>query len=585
MSAGSILAILGGLLALFAPMVLPFITIDEQEAALRSFQVATGFGSMALAALTIGLGAMVLRGRKQPLGWALAVVSLAQMALMALTYANVWNLVPCKSLGHALCDPATGGLLDQTLVTLDWGLVAVVVAAALSLLGGLLVVASHPQFQKEQRFLRVMLVWDGHIVTEKVLFAPRPVTVGEADDNTFQVAARGMTRHTLFTPTRERETYALEVPRGVSGKVTAAGETRDLADIDSLEVHRDDAGLLSFDNGVDIVFQFIGAESGAALAGAAGKDARLAVSFAAVAAVVLVLLTAMMANQKARHRHEAEESLEQKAKELIELTLEDPQPKPEELQPPGEEDKTTGKKAGGEEGLFGAPEKERDKQSKVPKMQGKLTDHVDVNNIGINKALRGAQADPGALGAVLAGDTGTLDAKMVAVAAVGEGSELVIGHGSNGMGFRGTDSGGGDDGWGRIRGPGHIDTGGDTGRNANIGVGRKTTKKVGKLAIASGQSTGGCDKGDIAKNVRARASTLHTCYEIQLMSKPELTGKLTVRWTIEGDGSVSGQTATGDTLGNSAVSDCVLRAISHIRFAKPDAGVCVIQWPFVFSPG
>ena len=58
-----------------------------------------------------------------------------------------------------------------------------------------------------------------------------------------------------------------------------------------------------------------------------------------------------------------------------------------------------------------------------------------------------------------------------------------------------------------------------------------------------------------------------------------------MQWTITGDGAVTGQKTVGDTLNNNTVSDCVLRAISHIRFAKPEAGICVIQWPFVFSPG
>jgi hypothetical protein len=85
--------------------------------------------------------------------------------------------------------------------------------------------------------------------------------------------------------------------------------------------------------------------------------------------------------------------------------------------------------------------------------------------------------------------------------------------------------------------------------------------------------------------VRARAASLRACYETQLMNKPDLAGKLTVQWTITGEGGVSGQKLVGDTLSNTSVSDCVLRAISHVRFAKPEAGICVIQWPFVFNPG
>ncbi len=213
-----------------------------------------------------------------------------------------------------------------------------------------------------------------------------------------------------------------------------------------------------------------------------------------------------------------------------------------------------------------------------------MTDKIDVKNLGIAKVLGGIQAQNGALGQIMAGDTGALNSKM-AVAMNGDGSELVIGGGAGGMGFRGTGSGGGGDGLGRIHGMGDIDTGAGTGRNANIGIGKKTAKKVAKINIASGMSTGGCDKGDIAKNVRARAATLRACYETQLLAKPDLSGKITAQWTITTDGSVTGEKAVDDSMHNNAVSDCVLRSIKRIRFMKPEAGICVIQWPFVFSPG
>jgi uncharacterized membrane protein YqjE len=581
MSGGSIVAIVGALVALLGPIALPFITVDEEEEALRSFHVMTGLVSLVLALGTVALAWLVYKKRKQTFGWIVAILSLAQIALMAVTYANVWNLVPCTSRGLQLCDPGTGGLIDQTLVTLDWGLVCVVLGSLVSFFGGLVAVASHAEYTKDQRFLRVILTWDGHIVFERVLFQPAPVTVGEADTNMFQIAAGGVATHTLLKPSAP-ETYTLEVPKGLAGKVNVAGETKDAESLSgAVEIKRGDAGVLRFENDIDIAFQFTGAESGALLTSSVGRDVGLMVSFSAVAAVSLVVVTAMLSSLDSRRRHQAEEDLEKKVKETIEITLEEDQ-KTDEIKPEGDEDDTTGKKAGGEEGKFGDPDK--DKQSKVPKMDGPMRDKIDVKNLGIAKVLGGQQALTGALGNIMAGDTGALNTKM-AVAMSGEGSELVIGQGSGGMGFRGTGSGGGGEGYGRLHGLGAIDTGGGTGRNANIGLGRKTAKKVAKVSIAQGDSTGGCDKGDIAKNVRARASALRACYETQLLTKPDLSGKLTMQWTITTEGSVTNAKIVSDSLSNDQVSDCVMRAIQRIRFLKPEAGICVIQWPFVFSPG
>lgn len=581
MSGGSILALIGATLALLGPIALPFITVDEEEVGFRSFQILSGQLSLLLALASAAGAAMVLSKRKQSLGWVVAIASLGQVGLMAWTYQNVWNLVPCVSAGLSLCDTATGGLIDQTLVTLDWGMVLVVIGAMHSLVGGLWVVAAHPEYAKEQRFLKIALSWEGSTIYERTLFEPQNVTVGEADNNMFQIGARGLTQHVLLAPAGEG--YRLDVPKGIGGQIQVGGELKDAAALNSAELKRGDSGVLTFENEVNLAFSFTGAET-AVLAGSSERGgAAFAVSFSVSAGVVLMLLISALLTAQAANRKEVEENLEKKAKELIEVTLEEQQQQEtEELE--GEEEDTTAKKAANEEGKFGDAEQDPNKQSKVPKMDGKMVDKIDVKNLGIAKVLGGQAALTGALGTIMAGDTGALSSKM-AVAMSGEGGELVIGHGSGGMGFRGTGSGGGGTGYGRIHGLGEIDTGGGTGRNANLGIGKKTGKKVAAVKIATGQSTGGCDKGDIAKNVKVRAAALRSCYEMQLMSKPSLQGKITAQWTIDTEGAVKNPKIVSDTMGSDAVSDCVVRTIGRIRFKKPDAGICVIQWPFVFSPG
>ena len=584
MTGGSIIALIGAALALLAPIFLPFITVDEEEVAFRSYEVLTGQISLVLALATIGLIVILLKKRKQALGWLVATLSLVQIGLMAWTYADVWNLTPCTSAGLSICDTDTGGLIYQTLVTLDWGLALVWLASIVSVFGGLIAVAAHPEYERGRRFLRVMMSWQGTIIFEKVFFTPSPVTVGESDQALFQLAARGMSKHTLLTPSGD-ETYTLDVPKGLSGKVNVGGEEKDAADISSLELKRGDAGQLSFENDVDLVFHFTGAET-AILAGSSHREnVGLAVSFSIVAAALLIFLSVALMGEKDRRRRAVEEGLEKRQRELIEVTLEEVEEESDEEELEGDEDDTTGKKAGGEEGKFGDPDTDPNKKSKVPKMDGKMVDKIDVKNLGIAKVLGGQQALTGALGTIMAGDTGALSSKM-AVAMSGDGSELVIGHGSGGMGFRGTGSGGGGaGGYGRIHGLGAIDTGGGTGRRANVGIGRKKRKRVAKLRLAGGRSTGGCDRGDIAKNVKRRASALRACYEMQLLSKPNLQGKVTVQWTIDTEGKVKGAKVVSKTLNNVAVTDCVMRTIRRIRFKKPDAGICVIQWPFVFAPG
>lgn len=175
---------------------------------------------------------------------------------------------------------------------------------------------------------------------------------------------------------------------------------------------------------------------------------------------------------------------------------------------------------------------------------------------------------PGPAGTAAArGNDARGPADRMAAAMSGEARALVIGSPGE-MGFRGMGSGGGGSGYGRM-----------------IVIGRSGGRRVPKLNIATGTSVGACDMGDLDKNVRARASAIRACYETWLMEYRDLAGSITVEWTVQEDGTVAKARATADNLGNHDVTDCLLRTIRRIRFAKPETGTCLVTWPFVFSPG
>jgi hypothetical protein len=165
----------------------------------------------------------------------------------------------------------------------------------------------------------------------------------------------------------------------------------------------------------------------------------------------------------------------------------------------------------------------------------------------------------------------------------GAGTEFVMGHGAGSLGFKGTGTGGGGDGgYGRIHGMGKIDTGGGTG--VREGLGRKRTKRVGKLNLGSGTTTGFCKRSNVKSVVRRRAGAIRACYEARLQSQPTLAGKLTAKWTIAQNGSVRAATVSG-SLRDTKVRSCLIRVLRRMRFAKPEGDVCKVQWPFTFSGG
>ncbi|HRE91481.1 MAG TPA: AgmX/PglI C-terminal domain-containing protein, partial [Myxococcota bacterium] len=227
--------------------------------------------------------------------------------------------------------------------------------------------------------------------------------------------------------------------------------------------------------------------------------------------------------------------------------------------------------------------------SKIPLMDGKMVERIDPRQIGLNKLLTENLGSMDAVAEVLRGDMGAMSSKL-AVAMGGSGSEFVLGHGSGGMGFTGDGSGGGGDGAGRIMGMGDIDTGGGQGyncldRNVEAGLGDKGKKRVGNLQLSGSTSSGFCKKSNIESVVKRRAAAIRACYEQRLQVKKDLKGKISVRWTISTEGKVDGASATGDTMGDSETTNCILRTVRRMQFEKPEGGVCVVQWPFVFSPG
>ena len=170
----------------------------------------------------------------------------------------------------------------------------------------------------------------------------------------------------------------------------------------------------------------------------------------------------------------------------------------------------------------------------------------------------------------------------MAVAMAGEGSEFVMGGGSGGLGFRGTGRGGGGlGGYGRIHGLGRIDTGAGSGTRANLG--RKRARTVGRIRVGSGRSTGFCKRGDIARIVRRRSGAIRSCYQRRLQVKPALSGKITARWQIAQNGRVASASTVQDTVRDSTVTQCIMRVLRRMTFPRPEGGVCIVQWPFIFN--
>jgi hypothetical protein len=97
---------------------------------------------------------------------------------------------------------------------------------------------------------------------------------------------------------------------------------------------------------------------------------------------------------------------------------------------------------------------------------------------------------------------------------------------------------------------------------------------------------GSIDGESLRKVLRDHAGEIQKCYEQELAQDGLLEGKVTLRWTVQPDGSVSNASVdeAGTTLRNRKVQDCMLARVAGWRFPKPKGGgAAVIKNPWTLS--
>ncbi len=445
--------------------------------------------------------------------------------------------------------------------------------------------------------LRVALVWNGTVFQERTFTQTSEpiVTVGEDETNHFVVPASGIASNfEMFE--RTESGYKLRFTDKVDGtfnvseedfdaeelvdskhanKVTSVSTEDGKAEMYEAQLGYGDWGIVELGK-VNIFFQLV--EKGEAVAGRgfwARMDKPLLATTAIGAILHIVFLVVAFLMFDVDPELEDMQNLDRFVKFMVD-DVEDPMEE-EEIEEPEED--TTGKKAGGEEGKFGDPDEEIP-ESKIPKSDGEMVDEIDVKNIGVNKTLSSDVLGSGPLKNIFGNQDG-FDAKMQ-VAMSGEGGELQVGRGAGGMGMRGVGKGGGGEGFGRIGGLGKGDTGGGKGTGAKIG--RKEARKV-KPKVRRGTPKIGdfCDKGNIRRVVGAKQAAIKYCFEKELQTNPKLSGKIIAQWKVSLDGSVMSSSIASSTMNNKKVEGCITRVIKRMRFQKPNGGICIINYPFVFS--
>jgi hypothetical protein len=95
---------------------------------------------------------------------------------------------------------------------------------------------------------------------------------------------------------------------------------------------------------------------------------------------------------------------------------------------------------------------------------------------------------------------------------------------------------------------------------------------------------GGLDKDQIAAVINRHIGEVIYCYEKGLQVQGGLSGRVGIRWLINGGGIVNGAAVESSSLKNAQVEGCILEHLRGWKFPKPVGGVNVkVSYPFVLK--
>jgi hypothetical protein len=203
---------------------------------------------------------------------------------------------------------------------------------------------------------------------------------------------------------------------------------------------------------------------------------------------------------------------------------------------------------------------------------------VGILNSGKLAALSAITGEQSALGNEAQDALGHLDGTLVADA-----------YGQNAMGFVGVGRGGDGTGDNTI-GIGCLSTqGGCNGNFRNnrsvkpVKLGNYLAHDPGELRPGPVQVIGGYDKDLIRRVIRQHTNEVRFCYERELTRDSSLSGRVVVKFSIGGMGTVLTSFVESSTLKASGADQCIASAVRRWQFPKPQGGLVIVSYPFVLK--
>lgn len=85
----------------------------------------------------------------------------------------------------------------------------------------------------------------------------------------------------------------------------------------------------------------------------------------------------------------------------------------------------------------------------------------------------------------------------------------------------------------------------------------------------------------LQQTMKSRQTAMAACYELSPAKEKQLAGELTVDFTVEPSGKVTGESLVNDSIADKILSECVVGVVRDTSFPRSEAAIDV-SWPMRF---
>jgi TonB family protein len=283
---------------------------------------------------------------------------------------------------------------------------------------------------------------------------------------------------------------------------------------------------------------------------------------------------------------------------LVKYAIEAQQPPIEDVPPWMDPGGTKGgERAAGDSGEAGAPNKPKtNKRMAVPGhsptlqlAQDQRTEASTAGIIGVLLAVgpRDMPASPYSKSQAIGSDAAAVLGRLL-------GTDIGESGGSGGLDMIGTGKGGGGDAVATIglghglgtrgRGNGNGDGEGDGYGSGVGGLRQRRNERVPRIRVNPPEVMGSLSKETIRRYIGRHIAEVRYCYESQLNTRPDLQGRVAIKFVIAPTGAVTSAVVANSDVGSPEVDSCIANTVRRINFPAPEGGgLVIVTYPFLLS--